>query len=163
MLTATTRKRNTFRKCAPPFGLTANPNSAWIQRPHFIYDYMVKDDAEAQELAEAALRERSFKLMRAECNVEGDCRLASGATVMMKYVGQPFDGEYITHAVIHRFSLEEGYTTNFFLKRNMVDEEYMKGPTHVAMHSGKSPATAERKAEEYEDNYELPPIEWTQS
>jgi len=114
---------------------------------------MVKDDAEAQELAEAALREKSFKLMRAECNVEGDCRLASGATVMMKYVGQPFDGEYITHAVIHRFSLEEGYITNFFLKRNMVDEEYMKGPTHVAMHSGKSPTTAERKAEEYEDNY----------
>jgi len=115
---------------------------------------MVKDDAEAQELAEAALRERSFKLMRAECNVEGDCRLASGATVMMKYVGQPFDGEYITHAVIHRFSLEEGYITNFFLKRNMVDEEYMKGPTHVDMHSGKSPAAGKKAAaEEPEDNY----------
>ena len=40
--------------------ITANPNSAWIQRPHFIYDYMVKDDAEAQELAEAAWSSPDF-------------------------------------------------------------------------------------------------------
>jgi uncharacterized surface anchored protein len=50
---------------------------------------------------------------------------------MVKYVGKALSGEWIAQCVIHRFSLEEGFTTDFYLKRNMVDEEFMRKPSQV--------------------------------
>jgi hypothetical protein len=50
---------------------------------------------------------------------------------MIKYVGKALSGEWIAKCVIHRFSLEEGFTTDFYLKRNMVDEEFMRKPSQV--------------------------------
>jgi hypothetical protein len=46
--------------------------------------------------------------------------------VTVKNVGTAFSGEYIAEQVHHRFSLEEGYTTDFILKRNMLNEEFGK-------------------------------------
>ena len=74
--------------------------------------------------------------LRAEGTVEGDQRLKPGATVMMKNFGKKYSGEYIASAVIHMFSLEDGYTTDFCLKRNMLDEEFMRRPAHTDGRAG---------------------------
>jgi hypothetical protein len=90
------------------------------------YDPGIGDAEEAKELALALMREKSFNFIRAEGSVEGDSRLTAGATVMIKYVGNAGSGEYIAECVVHRFTLSDGYTTEFYLKRNMLNEETMK-------------------------------------
>jgi hypothetical protein len=116
--------------------VVANPDASWVRSPHVVWDYVSKDSKDAGELAEAVMREKSFRLMRAEGSGEGDPRLKAGATVTVKYVGKACSGEYIAHGVIHRFSLDEGYTTEFYLKRNTFDEEYMRGVTHTDTRAG---------------------------
>ncbi|MDR0320537.1 MAG: hypothetical protein LBI28_03470 [Treponema sp.] len=90
----------------------------WV---HNVFDHSLADEDEAGELALGLMREQSFNYMRAEGSGEGNAKLAAGATVTMKYVGEAYSGEYIAESVIHDFSLESGYITGFHLKRNMLD------------------------------------------
>ncbi len=92
---------------------------------HNVYDDGVGDIKQAEEAALAILRDRSFKLFRAEGAGEGNAKLSAGILVTVKYVGE-FSGEYIADYVVHRFSLETGYTTEFCLKRNMVEKGFEK-------------------------------------
>lgn len=39
--------------------------------------------------------------------------------VIIKMVGDIFEGEYIAQKVVHSFDRATGYTTSFVLKRNM--------------------------------------------
>jgi phage protein D len=107
-----------------------NRNQQCYRQASRVFLHGVNDIAGARERAEGILRERSFKFMRGEGKVEGDARLKAGAVVNLKYVGDAFSGEWIAHCVIQRFSREEGFTTEFFLKRNMLDEEFKQGATH---------------------------------
>jgi len=100
----------------------ANKGEKWVNQYHYVWDHKVKDASQAKEIAEGLLREKSFNYMRAGGSGEGNQRLTAGATVTVKYTGASWDGEYIAHTVIHRFSLEEGYTTEFYLKRNMAND-----------------------------------------
>jgi hypothetical protein len=95
-------------------------------RIHNVFDHEIGDAKEAEELALGILRERSFKYKWAEGRAEGDASLRSGATVEMKGLGPAWNGEYIAEAVVHDFSMEEGYATEFHLKRNMMDDEFAK-------------------------------------
>jgi len=88
---------------------------------HYEYDGGAIDAAHATELSEAALLERSFKLFTGSAVVEGDPKLKPGATVEMKRVGEQFEGEYIVSHVIHTFSMEGGYITEFGIKRNTLN------------------------------------------
>jgi len=90
-----------------------------------IYDPSVSDAAEARELGKAIMREKSFKLLKAEGSSEGNSLLGAGMPVMVKYVG-PYSGEYIAETVIHRFDIMLGYMTEFYLKRNMLEEGFKK-------------------------------------
>ena len=100
------------------------------------FDSTVRDMAEAKELALAKLRNKSFKFITAEGNGEGNSKLFPGMYVTVKYVGG-FSGDYIADSVMHEFDVYSGYTTEFYLKRNMVDEEFKKsGPKHVDMRAG---------------------------
>jgi hypothetical protein len=135
----------------------ANPSEPWLKTMHTVYDHAVGDAAEARELAHSILREKSFEYLRAEGTVEGDQRLKPGATVTMKNFGKKYSGEYIASAVIHRFSLEDGYTTDFCLKRNMLDEEFMRRPAHTHGGAGaaapvQSRADQGESTEEEEEN-----------
>lgn len=93
---------------------------------HNVIDSSLDDEREAGDLALCLLRERGFKYMRAEGKGEGNPKLAAGALVNVKYVGEANSGQYIAEAVAHDFSLEEGYTTDFYLKRNMLDDGFVK-------------------------------------
>jgi len=88
---------------------------------HYEYDGGAVDAAHAAELSEAALLERNFKLFTGSAVVEGDPKLKPGATVEMKRVGEQFEGEYIVSHVIHTFSMEGGYITEFGIKRNTLN------------------------------------------
>ena len=95
----------------------------WVD---YHYCAEASDSEEAKELALALMRENSFKYMRAEGSGEGNCKLSAGVLVTVKYVGTTFSGDYIAECVVHRFSLDDGYITDFYLKRNMVSDEYVK-------------------------------------
>ena len=97
----------------------------WVET---IFDNSVYDMAEAKELALAKLREKSFKFITAEGKGEGNSKLFPGMYVTVKYVGG-FSGDYIADSVMHEFDVYSGYTTEFYLKRNMVDEEFKKSRT----------------------------------
>jgi hypothetical protein len=95
----------------------------------------LRDQKEAKERAEAKLRNLSYQYLRAEGSGDGNSALLAGMRVLMKQVGEAYNGEYIAEVVIHEFSEEEGYITRFFLKRNMMDEEFGKGETVVDRHA----------------------------
>ena len=153
--------------------LMANKNDESVNQTYYVYDHMVKDIAQAKERADAILREKSFKYMRAEGVGEGNHRLATGSTVTLKYVSKACDGEYIAYAVIHNFNLEDGYTTKFGLKRNMANDDLKRKVRHVDMYadryakanattagSQKSDAYKEKYEEEDEDGPEFRSLKW---
>jgi hypothetical protein len=122
-------------------------------------DYSLRDQKEARERAEAKLRNLSYQYLKAEGSGEGNSALLAGMRVMMKQVGKAYSGEYIAEVVIHELSEDEGYITRFFLKRNMMDEEFGKGETVIDRHAdeayrAKREAAAEkekRKADEEDE------------
>jgi hypothetical protein len=119
----------------------------------------LRDQKEARERAEAKLRNLSDQYLKAEGSGEGNSALLAGMRVLMKQVGKAYSGEYIAEVVIHELSEDEGYITRFFLKRNMMDEEFGKGETVVDRHAdeayrAKREAAAEeekRKADEEDE------------
>jgi len=123
-----------------------------------IFNPDIKDATEAKEAAHAILHENSFKLFRASGSGEGNEELKAGATVDIKYVGKLYSGEYIVYSVLHKFSFEEGYITEFYLKRNMLPDEVKKKPLPMDMYAGKY-AAAESQVEddEAEDEEEEEP------
>jgi hypothetical protein len=136
-------------------------------RIHNVYDHSLADAKEAEELALGLLRERSFKFMRAEGRCEGDTGLRAGATVEMKGLGPAWNGEYIAEAVVHDFSMEGGYTTDFHLKRNMRDDEFAKkqlggtgGAGQYAGANAKAEDNSEEEEEEEEDGPEFRRLVW---
>jgi phage protein D len=139
----------------------------WVDN---VFDNSLADEKEASELALALMREQSFKYMRAEGKGEGNAELAAGSMVTVKYVGAAYSGEYIAETVVHDFSLEDGFTTEFYLKRNMLDDEFvkkMKGGTGGAG-GGKSAASQkdenssedEKNEKEDEDKPEFRSLKW---
>jgi phage protein D len=129
----------------------------WIDN---VFDHSFADEREAGEFALGLLREQSFKFMRAEGKGEGNPKLTSGAMVMMKGLNAAWNGEYIAEAVVHDFSLAEGYITEFYLKRNMLDDEFVKkqlggtGNTGAGRYAAASSQAGEEDKTEEEDKEE---------
>ena len=134
---------------------------------HYEFDHKVKDAVEAKERAEAILREKSFKLLTGEAEGEGNPELKAGATVMLKYIGKIWSGEYIAKVVVHDFSVENGYRTRFYVKRNMLDEGIKPPVSHVDMYAARAAAVAaannqteESEEEEDENSPEFRKLIW---
>jgi len=89
---------------------------------HTIVDNDVVDSAEAEEIAEARMREESFKFLQGKGKTEGDAKLAAGAVATIKGANI-YNGEYIATEVGHDFSFDNGYVTTFSLERNMISDE----------------------------------------
>ena len=91
-----------------------------------VVDPNVQDRTEAEEVAEAILREKSFDFIKGYGEAEGDAGLKAGAVVTIKYAGLRYDGEYIAEEVEHKLSMKGGYTTGFDIRRNMIGDEAVK-------------------------------------
>lgn len=91
-----------------------------------VMDLSVADRAEAAELALGMLQKRSFKYIRGDGRGIGNHELMAGDRVKMKQVGPLYSGEYIAENVTHLLTPEDGYVTEFTLKRNTVDQSYGK-------------------------------------
>jgi len=104
-----------------------------------VVDPNVQDRTEAEEVAEAILREKSFDFIKGYGKAEGDAGLRAGAVVTIKCAGIRYDGEYIAEEVEHKLSMKGGYTTEFDIRRNMIGDEAVKelggsravGPSHA--------------------------------
>lgn len=88
----------------------------WI---HCIMDQAFLDEEDAKSAALGALQRNSYNFITAEGKAEGTHKLLPGMRVNIKYVGSLFEGEYIAERVIHQLDTLNGYTTSFYLKRNM--------------------------------------------
>jgi phage protein D len=80
---------------------------------------MLKDSEDAKQMAHGQLQNNSFLFSWAKGGGEGNYKLRPGMRVAVKMVGNAFEGEYIAQEVTHRFDRENGYKTDFTLKRNM--------------------------------------------
>ncbi|MCL2380986.1 MAG: hypothetical protein FWC64_05260 [Treponema sp.] len=112
-----------------------------------VVDPSVQDRTEAEEVAEAILREKSFDFIKGNGEAEGDAGLRAGAVVTIKYAGIRYDGEYIAEEVEHKLSMKGGYTTEFDIRRNMIGDEAVEalggsravGPSHAPPPQNKGP------------------------
>jgi phage protein D len=95
------------------------------------FSHAIHDRREAKELARGALLRRSWELARAEGKGEGNSKLFAGMRVQVKQAGELFSGEYAASAVIHRYSPQEGYTTQFNLKRNMLPDGLVRKVSEI--------------------------------
>lgn len=83
-------------------------------------DMNCKDADEAKKLAAGRLQNNSYAFGYARGLAEGDYKLRPGMRVVVKAVGEAFEGEYMAEAVTHRFDRRNGYSSEFTLKRNMI-------------------------------------------
>jgi len=82
-------------------------------------DMNCKDTDEAKKLATGILQNNSYTFGYGHGTVEGDYKLRPGMRVMIKAVGEKFEGEYMAETVTHRLGRQSGYSSEFTLKRNM--------------------------------------------
>jgi phage protein D len=81
------------------------------------------DIDDAWQQAKGRLQKLSFDYLRMEASGEGNNKLFAGMTVTMKNIGKRYSGEYLTEWVAHEFSMDDGYITEFGLKRNMLNDD----------------------------------------
>jgi phage protein D len=82
-------------------------------------DLNCKDTDEAKKLAAGCLQNNSYAFGYGHGFAEGNYKLRAGMRVMIKAVGESFEGEYMAEMVVHRFDRQSGYGSEFTLKRNM--------------------------------------------
>jgi phage protein D len=80
--------------------------SALGERPERIVGPLALSQAEAQLLAQSALRERARRFVTGSGEAEGDGRLRVGAEVGLEGLGPLFDGAYSVVETLHLFRVE---------------------------------------------------------
>jgi phage protein D len=74
--------------------------------------------AEADQMAKAALNRKAMTLIEGEGSCLGRTDLRSGKVVKIADVGQRFSGKYYVTTAIHRYTAQGGYRTQFQVRRN---------------------------------------------
>jgi phage protein D len=82
-------------------------------------DMNCKDADEAKKLSAGLLQNNSYLFGYAHGKGEGNYKLRPGMRVVIKAVGEMFEGEYMCETVTHLFDRKNGYSSEFTLKRNM--------------------------------------------
>ncbi|MFC2280203.1 MAG: phage late control D family protein [Treponema socranskii subsp. buccale] len=95
---------------------TVSVGNNWIS---FFADDGLVDAEDAKARAAAEVQNKSFGFITGTGSGEGNYKLLPGMHLTIKYVGAPFEGEYIADSVMHSFDYTNGYTTSFSVKRNM--------------------------------------------
>jgi hypothetical protein len=83
-------------------------------------NHCIKDVDDAKQFSIGILQNNSFRFSSATGSGEGNYKLRPGMRVMIKMTGTGSEGEYIANEVTHRFDYQDGYTTEFSLRRNMI-------------------------------------------
>jgi uncharacterized protein len=74
--------------------------------------------AEADQMAQAVLRQKALTLIEGEGLCLGRTDLRAGKVIKIADVGQRFSGQYYVTAAIHNYSAQGGYRTQFQVRRN---------------------------------------------
>ena len=74
--------------------------------------------AEADQMAEAALNQRALSLIEGEGVCLGRTDLKAGKVIKIADVGKRFSGQYYVTTAIHNYSAQGGYRTQFQVRRN---------------------------------------------
>lgn len=74
--------------------------------------------AEADQMAKAALNQKALSLIEGEGLCLGRTDLRAGKVIKIGDVGQRFGGKYYITAVTHTYSAQGGYRTQFQVRRN---------------------------------------------
>jgi len=80
----------------------------------------IKDTDEAKQLTIGLLQRNAYLFLQAYGKSEGNYKLRPGMRVTIKMVGEDIEGEYMADIVAHTFDKQNGYITEFKLKRNMM-------------------------------------------
>jgi Bacteriophage probable baseplate hub protein len=94
--------------------------SAFASAVGLITDRPVATQAEADQIAKARFNGAVLELVRAEATCLGRTDVEPGDVIKIDGVGTRFGGPYYVTAVVHRYSPERGYHTQFALRRNAV-------------------------------------------
>jgi phage protein D len=78
----------------------------------------VMSQAEADQIAQARLNEISLSLIEASGSTVGRAELRPGKVIKITGVGARFSGRYYVTDTSHRFDQQNGYRTNFSVRRN---------------------------------------------
>lgn len=78
----------------------------------------VMTQAEADQLAKAKFNNTVLSLIEGEGSCLGRTDLRSGKVIKIEGIGQRFSGSYYITSVIHRYSVQYGYFSNFTVRRN---------------------------------------------
>jgi phage protein D len=74
--------------------------------------------AEADQIAKAALSQKALSLIEGEGTCLGRTDLRSGKVIKITDVGRRFSGQYYVTNAIHRYTAQGGYRTQFQVRRN---------------------------------------------
>ncbi|MBW2663268.1 MAG: phage late control D family protein [Deltaproteobacteria bacterium] len=78
----------------------------------------VMTQAEADQLAKAKFNNTVLSLIQGEGSCLGRTDLRSGKVIKIEGIGERFSGSYYIASVIHRYSPQDGYFSNFTVRRN---------------------------------------------
>jgi phage protein D len=74
--------------------------------------------AEADQMAKAALNQKALSLIEGEGLCLGRTDLRAGKVIKIADVGKRFSGQYYVTTAIHRYTAQGGYRTQFQVRRN---------------------------------------------
>jgi uncharacterized protein len=85
-----------------------------------IGNHPVATQAEADQIAKGRFNHSALGLMTGEGVCQGRTDLRAGKVIKIDGIGTRFSGKYYVVNVVHRFSTQHGYVTNFTVERNAV-------------------------------------------
>jgi phage protein D len=108
----------TDSQAAPSIGLDAGDvrSSAFGSATTLVTDRPVKDTAEAQALAQAALDHATGAIVLADGVVRGNPLIKAGAQVKLDGVGERLSGTYTVTSSTHTLTPSHGYETTFTVR-----------------------------------------------
>ena len=74
--------------------------------------------AEADQMAQAALNKKALTLIEGEGRCLGNTALRAGIVIEIAGVGKRFSGQYYVTSAIHNYTAQGGYRTQFQVRRN---------------------------------------------
>lgn len=77
----------------------------------------IADKAQADQLAKATFNQRSLSYIQGEGSCSGRAELRAGSVIELVEIGRRFSGLYYVVSAVHTYDLEQGYSTQFVVKR----------------------------------------------
>jgi phage protein D len=92
--------------------------SAFGDAVDVVSDVPVAAQAEADQIAKARFNELVLELISGEGLCRGRADIRAGKVIKIDGVGRRFGGPYYVTSAVHRYSPDDGYVTEFLVRRN---------------------------------------------